>query len=95
MIAAAILLSIAGTTFLWSIIVGIVADNRYFLLGIGLLMTVILCFIGTAILITIPTNNDVRNGEAHYIEQNYIEIINGDTINTYKTYQIVWNQNTK
>ena len=42
-----------------------------------------------------PTNNDVKEGKAHYIEQNHIEVVNGDTINAYKTYEIVWNQNTK
>lgn len=94
MIAAAILLSIAGTTLLWSIIVGIVADNGHFL-GTGLVITGVLCFVGIAILFTTPTNEDVREGEAHYVEQNHIEIVNGDTIDNYITYQIVWNQNTK
>ena len=42
---------------------------------------------------SIPTNKDVKEGKAHYVEQNNIEIVNGDTINNYKTYKIEWNQN--
>lgn len=89
MIAAAILLSIAGTTLLWSIIVGMVTDNGHFL-GTGLVMTGVLCFVGIAILFTTPTNEDVRRGEAHYIEQNHIEIVNNDTVLNYTTYEIQW-----
>lgn len=89
MVAAAILLSIAGTTLLWSIIVGIVTDNGHFL-GSGLVITGVLCFVGIAILFTTPTNEDVRKGEAHYIEQNHIEIVNGDTISKHTTYEIQW-----
>lgn len=43
----------------------------------------------------IPNDCDVKNGKAHYVEQNHIEVVNGDTINNYKTYKIEWNQNTK
>ena len=89
MIAAAILLSIAGTTLLWSIINGIVTDNGHFL-GSGLVITGVLCFVGIAILFTTPTNNDVRKGEAHYVEQNHIEIVKGDTVLNYTTYEIQW-----
>ena len=60
MIAATILLSIAGTTLLWSIIVGIVTDNGHQFLGPGLVITGILGFVGIAILFTTPTNNDVK-----------------------------------
>lgn len=89
MIVAAILLSIAGTTLLWSVIVGIVTDNGHFL-GSGLVITGVLCFVGIALLFTTPTNNDVRRGEAHYIEQNHTEIVNGDTLLKYSTYEIQW-----
>ena len=94
MIAAMILFSIVGTTLLW-IIVSSVTDNGNWFIGPGLIMSGILSFIGTVILCTTPTNNDVREGEAHYVEQNHIEVINGDTINNYKIYKIEWNQNTK
>lgn len=95
MIAATILLSIAGTTLLWSIIVSIVTDDGHQFLGAGMVITGILGFAGIAILFTTPTNGNVRKGEAHYIEQNHIEIVNGDTINNYKTYQIEWIENSK
>ena len=92
MIAAIVLFSIVGTTLLWIIVSG-VTDNGHWFIGPGLIMSGILSFIGTAILCTTPTNNDVREGEAHYVEQNHIEVINGDTINNYKIYKIEWNQN--
>ena len=50
---------------------------------------------GIVVLDSIPTNKDVRDGKAYYVEQNHIEIVNGDTVTNYKTYQIEWNQNTK
>jgi hypothetical protein len=51
--------------------------------------------IGVITLDSIPTNKDVRKGEAYYIEQNHIEVVNGDTVNNYKTYQIEWIENSK
>lgn len=51
--------------------------------------------IGLAVQCPTPTNKDVKEGKAHYVEQNHIEIVNGDTISNYKTYKIEWNQNTK
>jgi hypothetical protein len=50
---------------------------------------------GFAVSSTTPTVRNVREGTAHYVEQTHIEILNGDTVNNYKTYQIEWNQNTK
>ena len=70
-------------------------SNEHWFLGLGLIITGIFSFVGIGLLYVTPTNKDVREGEAHYIEQNHIEIVNGDTIYNYKTYQIVWNQNTK
>ena len=93
MIAAMILFSIAGTILLWSIIVSITTNNGYWLLGLSI--TTVLGFIGISILCDTPTNKDVQKGEAYYIEQNHIEVVNGDTINTYKTYEIVWIENFK
>lgn len=49
--------------------------------------------IGFAKLDLTPTDKDVKNGKAYYVERNHIEILNGDTINNYKTYEIIWNQN--
>ena len=92
MIAAMILFSIAVTTLIWSII-NIVIDNQYWF--ITLIITGIFSFTGIGILYSTPTNKDVREGEAHYVEQNHIKVVNGDTINTYKTYQIVWTENSK
>lgn len=58
-----------------------------------LILAFIFFIFGCAVQYPIPTNHDVREGTAHYIEQVHIEIVNGDTINNYKTYEIVWNQN--
>ena len=93
MIAAMILFSIAGTTLLWSIIVSSVTDNEHWLLA--LIISGVCGFAGTGILWEIPTNNHVKNGAAHYVEQNHIEVVNGDTVNNYKTYQIEWIENSK
>lgn len=93
MIAAMILFSIAGTTLLWSIIISSVTDNEYWLLA--LILTGVCSFIGIGISFETPTNADVRKGKAHYVEQNHIEVVNGDTVNNYKTYQIEWIENSK
>ena len=60
-----------------------------------LLFAFIFFVIGLAVQYPIPTNKDVKEGKAYYVEQNHIEVINGDTVNNYKTYHIIWNQNTK
>ena len=93
MIAATILFSIAIGIAVWSITVSIASESEIWLLF--LIFSVVGIVGGITIIGLIPTNNDVREGKAHYIEQNHIEVLNGDTINTYKTYQIEWNQNTK
>lgn len=93
MIAAMILFAIAGTTLLWSIIISSVTNNGNWLLA--LIITLVCSFAGVGVLCDAPTNKDVQKGEAYYVEQNHIEVVNGDTVNTYKTYQIVWNQNIK
>lgn len=94
MIAVAIvLLFIAGTTLLWSIIAGSVTGNEYWFLE--LIITILCSIVGIGMLCDVPTDNDVKEGKAHYIEQNHIEVVNGDTVNNYKTYQIVWTENSK
>lgn len=60
-----------------------------------LILAFIFFILGCVVRCPVPTNHDVKEGTAHYVEQNHIEIANGDTINTYKTYEIVWNRNTK
>lgn len=60
-----------------------------------LILAFIFFILGCAVQCPVPTNHDVKEGTAHYIEQIHIEVVNDDTINTYKTYQIEWNQNTK
>jgi hypothetical protein len=92
MIAATILLTLAVTLFI-GCIVGSIIDIEHWLLGLGITITGIFSFVGIGLLYATPTNKDVREGEAHYIEQNHIEIVNGDTVNNYKTYEIIWNQN--
>lgn len=58
-----------------------------------LIQAFILFILGLSVQYPIPNNDDVKEGTAHYIEQTHIEIVNGDTINNYKTYKIEWNQN--
>lgn len=93
MIVAMILFSIAIGIAVWCITASSITNEPMWLL---FLIFTGFCIIGGGITLdSIPTNNDVKKGKAHYIEQTHIEIVNGDTINTYKTYQIEWNQNTK
>ena len=93
MITATILFSIAIIIAVWCITVSITTELEMWLF---FLILSIFCMVGgIAVVDSTPTNKDVREGEAHYIEQNHIEVVNGDTINTYKTYQIVWIENSK
>jgi hypothetical protein len=92
MIFAMILFSLAIVIAVWSITMSNTMNE-----GMWLIFLILsgFCVIGGAIVLdSTPTNKDVRKGKAHYVEQNHIEILNGDT-NNYKTYEIVWNQNTK
>jgi hypothetical protein len=93
MIAAIILFSIAATNLIWCIITTFVTEKGEWLSG--LILSVFLSIIGAVTIFEAPTNTDVKNGKAHYVEQNHIEVLNGDTVNNYKTYEIIWNQNTK
>ena len=93
MIAAIILFSIAVVIAVWCITVSSITKSYLWLLF--LIPSVYCAIIGIATIVQIPTNNDVKEGKAQYVEQNHVEIVNGDTVNNYKTYQIVWNQNTK
>ena len=93
MIAAMILFTIAIGIAVWCITVSSITKLYMWLL---LLIPSIYCaIIGITVIDSIPTNKDVRDGEAHYVEQNHIEVVNGDTINTYKTYKIEWIKNSK
>ena len=88
-----ILFTIAIGIAVWCITVSSTTESSIYLL---FLIFSGFCVMGGAITLdSIPTNKDVREGKAHYVEQNHIEVVNGDTINTYKTYKIEWNQNTK
>jgi hypothetical protein len=93
MIAAMILFPIAVGIAVWCITVSSITEEAIWLL---FLIFAGYCIIGGIISIdSTPTNKDVKEGKAHYIEQNHTEVVNGDTVNTYKTYRIEWNQNTK
>ena len=94
MIVATILFSIAGTLAVCGIIFYYLADTITWMCASVFLSFVFMIF-GFAISSTTPTVRDVREGTAYYVEQTHIEILNGDTVNNYKTYEIVWNQNTK
>ena len=88
-----ILFTIAIGIAVWCITVSSITKLYMWLL---LLIPSIYCaIIGITVIDSIPTNKDVRDGEAHYVEQNHIEVVNGDTINTYKTYKIEWIKNSK
>lgn len=93
MIAAIILFSIAATNLIWSIIITVVSEKAEWILC--LILSGVLSMIGAITMFDTPTDSDVRKGNAYYVEQNHIEVLNGDTVNTYKTYEIIWNQNTK
>ena len=93
MIAAIILFTLAIAIAVWSITVSSITKLYIWLLF--LIPSVYCAIIGIATIDQTPTNNDVKEGKAHYVEQNHVEIVNGDTVNNYKTYEIVWNQNTK
>ena len=93
MITAIILFTIAIGIAVWCITVS--SNTKLYLWLLFLIPSIYCVLIGIVIIDSFPTNKDVRKGKAHYIEQHHIELFNGDTINTYKTYQIVWNQNTK
>ena len=93
MIAAMILFTIAIGIAVWCITVSSITEEVIWLLS--LIFAGLCVMLGVITLDLTPTNKDVRKGEAHYIEQNHIELLNGDTINTYKTYEIVWIENFK
>lgn len=88
-----ILFSIAVAIAVWCITVSSITKSGIWLLF--LIFSTFCVIIGVATIDMTPMNKDVREGEAHYVEQNHIEVVNGDTINTYKTYQIVWIENSK
>lgn len=93
MIVATILFALAIGISVWSITVSSTTKSEIWLL---FLIFTVFCLIGGLIALDLtPTNKDVRKGNAHYVEQTHVEIVDGDTINNYKTYEIVWNQNTK
>lgn len=93
MIVAVILFSIAVAIAVWCITVSSITKSDIWLLC--LIFSVFCVIIGIAIIDITPTDKDVREGEAHYVEQNHIEVVNGDTVNNYKTYEIVWIENSK
>ena len=93
MIAAMILFTIAIGVAVWCITVSSITEKGEWL--VFLTFTLVSATGGAVVLKSTPTNKDVREGEAHYVEQNHIEVVNGDTINTYKTYQIEWIENSK
>ena len=91
MIAAIILFSVAVVIAVWCITMSSTTESDMWLL---FLIVSLFCVIGgIAVIDSTPMNKDVREGKAHYVEQNHIEIVNCDTVNNYKTYQIEWNQN--
>ena len=93
MIAAMILFTIAVGIAVWCITVSSITEESIWLLF--LIFAGFCIMVGIVFIDSTPTNKDVRDEKAHYVEQNHIEVLNGDTINTYKTYKIEWNQNTK
>jgi hypothetical protein len=93
MIAAMILFTIAIGMAVWCITVSSMTKSEMWLLF--LIFSLFCALGGIAAIDVTPTNTDVRKGRAHYVEQNHVEIANGDTVNNYKTYEIVWIENSK
>ena len=93
MIAATILFTIAGIILLFSIIGCVYTNTPEWLLLI--IISLVLSAGGAVTLKETPRNTHVKKGKAHYVEQNHIEVVNGDTINNYKIYQIEWIENSK
>lgn len=93
MIAAMILFTIAIGIAVWCITVS--STTKLYLWLLFLIPSVYCAIISIVTINQTPTNSDVKEGKAYYVEQNHIEVVNDDTVNNYKTYQIVWNQNTK
>ena len=93
MIVAMILFSIAVGIAVWSITVTSPTKVGEWLLFLS--FAFVSAIGGIAVIDSTPTNKDVKEGEAHYIEQNHIEVVNGDTVNNYKTYKIKWIENSK
>ena len=89
MITAYILFTIAATNLIWCFIILTVSREPLWL--ITLILSFVFSVFGIAKISQTPTNSDVKKGKAYYIEQNHIEVLNGDTVNTYKTYSIEWN----
>lgn len=93
MIVAMILFPIAVGIAVWCITVSSIANEPIWLL---FLIFSLFCVMGGGIALDLtPTTKAVKEGRAHYVEQNHVEIVNGDTINNYKTYEIVWIENSK
>lgn len=93
MIVAIILFTIAIGIAVWCITVSSTTESSIYLLF--LIFAGFCVMVGVITLDSIPTNEDVREGKAYYIEQNHIEVVNGDTVNNYKTYKIEWIENSK
>lgn len=58
---------------------------------IGTIIGVLLFLVPIIEIGTIPTNKDVENGKAHYVETQHMSISNNDTIR-YSTYEIKWKE---
>lgn len=93
MIAAMILFSVAIGMAVWCITVS--STTKLYLWLLFLIPSIYCAIIGITVIDSIPTNNDVKERKAHYVEQNHIEVVNGDTVHNYKTYQIQWIENSK
>jgi hypothetical protein len=93
MTVAMILFPIAVGIAVWCITMSSLTKSEIWLLF--LLFSVFCTLGGIKAIDSTPMNKDVREGKAHYVEQNHIEVLNGDTVNNYKTYQIEWIDNSK
>lgn len=88
-----ILFTIAIGVAVWCITVSSITNSDGWLLC--LFVSLMFVIGGITIIDSTPTNKDVKERKAHYVEQNHIEVVNGDTVNNYKTYQIQWIENSK
>lgn len=88
MILAMILFTLAIGVAVWSITM--ISTTKESGWSLFLLFSVFCVIAGVATMGLIPTDKDVREGEAHYVEQNHIEVVKGDTVLKYTTYEIQW-----
>ena len=66
-----------------------ICEHEVFVLGV--ILGVFLLVVPISEISKNPTNKDVENGKAHYVETQHMSISNNDTVR-YSTYEIKWKE---